>query len=149
MLFFTIGFLGGVICAVIATSKRRSLVGWFVIGFLLPLVGVILVLVLPPGEVNLEANMMDLDHPPPPRPVDSRQASLEALERLAALRDRGVLTAEELDAKKKELLAASASPPVAPAPSTITCPRCQHEVAKTMTIVTGDGVVCDRCYASA
>lgn len=47
MLLF--GILGAMICAAIASTKNRSVVGFGVIGFLLPLIGIILILVLPDG----------------------------------------------------------------------------------------------------
>lgn len=142
MAILLICFIAGVICAIIASGKRRNPVGWFVIGFLLPLIGVILVLVLPPGSSGLDTEPMFVA-PQTPAP-DPRQASIDALERLAALRDRGVLTAEEFEAKKKELLE------MQPAAATdmVTCPSCQRRVAKAMTVMTGDGVLCDRCHAS-
>lgn len=37
----------GALCALLANNKGRSAVGWFILGFLFPLLGLILVLVLP------------------------------------------------------------------------------------------------------
>lgn len=39
--------LGGMISAVVASGKNRNAIGWFVIGALFPLLGVILAIVLP------------------------------------------------------------------------------------------------------
>jgi hypothetical protein len=50
-----------VICAVLAPGKRRSAVGWFCIGFLIPLIGVILILVLQPLP---DPNQMAYGYPP-------------------------------------------------------------------------------------
>lgn len=43
------GILGALICACIASTKNRSALGFGMIGFLLPLIGIILILVLPDG----------------------------------------------------------------------------------------------------
>jgi hypothetical protein len=145
MIYLVIGFIGGVTCAFIASNKRRSAIGWFVIGFLLPLIGVILAIVLPSGANDLEVDAMLAAPSPGPRPAAFPDASIEALERLAALRDRGALTAEEFETKKQELLAVR---PTA-MPSMVTCPNCARQVDQAMTTVTGNGVLCDRCYESA
>jgi hypothetical protein len=44
--FLIINIIGGAICAAIASSKGRSGIGWFFIGFLIPLIGLIIILVL-------------------------------------------------------------------------------------------------------
>jgi hypothetical protein len=44
--YIIIGLIFGAICAAIASGKQRSPVGWFAIGFLIPLIGLILILVL-------------------------------------------------------------------------------------------------------
>jgi hypothetical protein len=49
-----IGLVFGLICAVLASPKNRSPVGWFFIGFLIPLIGLILILVLPPNPAALQ-----------------------------------------------------------------------------------------------
>lgn len=44
-----------VVTAIIAARKNRSFIGWLIIGLILPIVGFILVLVLPEGQpVNEE-----------------------------------------------------------------------------------------------
>lgn len=45
-------FIFGVICAFIASSKGRSGIGWFFLGFFFPLIGLILILVL--SDLNAE-----------------------------------------------------------------------------------------------
>ncbi len=42
----------GIICALVAHGKGRSAIGWFVIGFIAPLLGIILVFVLPDQKAN-------------------------------------------------------------------------------------------------
>jgi hypothetical protein len=46
MEYLIIGGIAGVICACVAPTKGRSPIAWFLIGFLFPLIGIILVLVL-------------------------------------------------------------------------------------------------------
>lgn len=45
-IYFVIALIGGVVCGSIASSKGRNPIGWGVIGFLTPLLGLILILVL-------------------------------------------------------------------------------------------------------
>src|SRR5450432_1309318 len=61
MVYLVVGLIGGVICAVIAPGKRRSAIGWFCIGFLIPLIGLILILVLQPLP---DPNQMAYGYPP-------------------------------------------------------------------------------------
>ena len=51
---FLILIVFGAICAMIAASKGRSVVGWFVIGFLAPILGLILILVMSNLKVEEE-----------------------------------------------------------------------------------------------
>lgn len=148
MLALMVGLAGGLICSIIASGKRRNRVGWFVIGFLLPLIGVILLLVLPPGAGGLDPDAALLVPSPPPPAPDPQQARLAALERLAALRDRGVLTDDELEEQKRAILAGQPSTS-ARTGDTVTCPMCQRQVDRARTVITGDGVMCDRCHAAA
>jgi hypothetical protein len=110
MIYLVVGLIGGVLASVLASGKKRNPIGWFVIGFLLPLIGLILILVLPNGDGGVNVPM-DVEPAawPPPQPMASAQqaaqaSSLGALEKLAELRDRGVLTPQEFEDKKKELL---------------------------------------------
>lgn len=59
MAYFIVGLIGGTISAAIAPTKNRNPLGWFVIGFLLPLIGLILILVLPDGEDGLVDPSLD------------------------------------------------------------------------------------------
>jgi hypothetical protein len=144
MAILLVAFLGGLVCAIVASGKRRNAVGWFVIGFLLPLIGVILVLVLPPGSGGIDSDTALMAAAPMQPVAAPHQASIDALERLASLRDRGALTTEEFEAKKQELLRAQSTPA-----GTIACPKCGRQVEKSLTVMTGDGVICDRCHAAA
>ena len=40
-----------IVTAFLAAKKNRSFIGWLIIGFILPLIGFILILVMPAGEV--------------------------------------------------------------------------------------------------
>ena len=50
MLVIFIMLMGGCISCAVAAGKQRSALGWFVIGALFPLLGIILAVVLPPGS---------------------------------------------------------------------------------------------------
>jgi hypothetical protein len=112
VIYLFVAFLGAVVCSAIAIARGRSGVGWFVIGFLIPIIGLILILVLPkPMAVDDAIVMM-----PEPGPLQFQQQrlaaqrvkqdqALDALSRLAELKDRGALTTDEFEAKKSELLA--------------------------------------------
>ena len=108
MLVLFIGIIFGTICAVIASGKNRSAIGWFFIGFLLPLIGLIMVLVLPQGEAGPAAYQIGSDYGPPPtaEQLRAQNAKLERLQKLAGLRDRGALTDQEFEQQKAEVLAA-------------------------------------------
>ena len=88
MAYLIIALIGGGLCAALAVEKNRSPLGWFFIGFLLPLIGIILMFVLPSEK-----------HEP------SRESELDAVARLAVLRDTGAITPQEYEQKKAELLA--------------------------------------------
>ncbi len=113
MIILFIALLGGVICSVIAAARRRSALGWFVIGFLFPVIGLILILVLPPSPMFDEAQLVPTLEPGPwqveQQQLAARKAtqtqSLEALASLAALKERGALTEAEFEDTKATLLA--------------------------------------------
>jgi hypothetical protein len=50
-----IAFAGAFVSLAVAASKRRNPVGWFVLGFLFPLISVIVVLCLPALPDPLES----------------------------------------------------------------------------------------------
>jgi hypothetical protein len=86
--------------AVLANSRGRSPVGWFLLGVVLtPFLAIILVLVIADLSVDADrhAELVDAIGGVGPDPVDR-------LERLAALHDRGVLTDEEFEATKASAL---------------------------------------------
>jgi hypothetical protein len=112
MIYFIVASLGGILCSVIAVSRGRSGIGWFTIGFLIPIIGLILILVLPKPTTLDDALVLM----PEPGPLQIQQQkfaaqrakqdqSLDALSRLAELKERGALTVAEFEEKKSELLA--------------------------------------------
>lgn len=109
---FIVAAIGGVVCASLAGSKGRNALGWFVIGFLLPLIGIILVLVLPAiDELGNPAQAARYGSNLPPRPLtqpeparSAKDEALDAIAKLAKLRDQGAISPEEYEAKKSELL---------------------------------------------
>ena len=111
-IYLFIAVLGGMLCGGIATSRGRSGVGWFVIGFLIPVVGLIMILVLPKPTMFDDA-VVTMPEPGPfelqQKQIAAQRAkqdqSLDALSRLAELKDRGAVTAAEFEDKKSELLA--------------------------------------------
>ena len=56
MEYILVMLIFGVICGVIADSRGRSTLRWSLLGFLLPLVGLILVLALPSLKTGLPKN---------------------------------------------------------------------------------------------
>ena len=45
-----------IVTAFLAARKNRSFIGWLVIGLIIPLIGFILILVMPEGKLLEEAN---------------------------------------------------------------------------------------------
>lgn len=113
MVYLAVALIGGIVCAFVAVAKSRNPLGWFAIGALLPLVGFILLLVLPAEQPPGSA-------PSPQPPVDP-SSDLDELAKLADLRDRNVLTADEFEGRKRKILerehGAPASRKTAPAPT--------------------------------
>ena len=97
-----------VVCAVIAGSKKRNGAGWFFIGLIIGIFGVILVAVLPSLEPPAQPVAHHVLPPPSPKLGTLGRASppdaIQSLEKLAVLHQQGVLTDEEFGAKKQELL---------------------------------------------
>lgn len=112
MLYIIVGLLGGVICSLIAPTKRRNILGWFVIGFLMPVIGIILLLVLPtepdpyaaPNDLIPEPGPAQLAQQAEAQRQNAQDRSLEALQKLVELKDQGAVTQAEFDAKKQQLL---------------------------------------------
>lgn len=85
------------------TAQRAGLVR-----NLLPLIGIILIIVLPNGSRGLGVPARGLVRPDPPAPKPA-PTSLDELQKLADLKDRGVLTQQEFDDKKREIPVARVS----------------------------------------
>lgn len=103
--YLSLGIIFGVICAAVASAKNRSPFGWFVIGFIIPVVGVILLLALDePGEMSGSGipplDPSQYDNEPLPSPRTKKMSQVDELERLVALREKGALTDEEAGAKR-------------------------------------------------
>ncbi len=45
-----------IVTAFLAARKNRSFIGWLIIGLIIPLIGFILILVMPEGKLLEEAN---------------------------------------------------------------------------------------------
>lgn len=93
--------------AAIANSKGRTVVGWFFIGMLIsPLIAAVIVAILPSPRLDAQRHAELVAVASAATTVTRPTAdAITDLERLAALRDAGVVTSEEFDAKKAELLA--------------------------------------------
>ncbi|HEY4244028.1 MAG TPA: SHOCT domain-containing protein [Kofleriaceae bacterium] len=112
MIYVCAAIIGGFLCSFVASSRQRSSIAWFAIGFLLPLIGFILIMVLPPGQSSLVAPP-GVD--PYPQPISSeaqakaavvaRDSALDTLARLADMKERGAISETEFEDKKRELLA--------------------------------------------
>ncbi len=66
VVYLVVCVLAGCISADIASAKHRDALGWFFIGFLFPLLGVILAIVLPPNPFELEPVRSPTTVAPPP-----------------------------------------------------------------------------------
>ena len=90
--YFIVALIGGLLCAGLSTASDRNPAGWFVIGFLLPVVGIILLLVLPnPKEVEARVRaVLEAERRPPAAPprtpaaLDAPPEDRAAKEMLAA-----------------------------------------------------------------
>jgi len=80
--------------ACVSISESRSMEGGFWWGFFLWIIGIIVVAVRPSDKVVIEQT-------PSEQPTQSFAADLE---KLAELKEKGIITQEEFDAKKKQLL---------------------------------------------
>lgn len=81
--------IAGGICAMIAAGKGRDALGWFVIGFFLPVIGIVLALVLDP--LNTAGKTTPAQ-------------ALHTLKQLSELRASNAITQAEYEQKKQELL---------------------------------------------
>jgi Zn finger protein HypA/HybF involved in hydrogenase expression len=64
----------------------------------------------------------------------------------AMLRDNGIVDGEILDLRLEAAIA-NAEEEIEVAANTITCPQCHRQVDRRITVMTEQGVVCDRCHA--
>jgi len=64
----------------------------------------------------------------------------------AMLRDQGVVDGDMLDLRLEAAME-NAEEEIDHAANTITCPRCNREVDRRITVMTEQGVICDRCHA--
>lgn len=109
-----IDFIFGLISLSVAKSKGRSS-GWFWTGFLLGIIGLIIVCCLSNAnnvtQPNDEVVFKD-PNPLPSRPLtdepseirNHRMDKFEEIRKYKELLDEGIITQEEFEAKKKELL---------------------------------------------
>jgi hypothetical protein len=105
----TLALLAGGACCVIAAGKGRNPVGWLVLGTLLPLIGLIVVVMLPsigvPASQVVAAPLPAGSYGPHTAQQHLQTTTMDALDRLAVLKERGVITALEYDSNRAELLA--------------------------------------------
>jgi hypothetical protein len=64
----------------------------------------------------------------------------------AMLRDNGVVDGEMLDLRLEAAIA-NAEEEIEVAANMITCPQCHRQVDRRITVMTEQGIVCDRCHA--
>lgn len=100
--YLLVSVLGGVVCAMLASGKQRNVPMWFVIGFFLPLIGVVILLFMadettPTSEAST-----------PTPAAAKRSRPLDDIRKLSELRDSGVLTELEFEDKKRLVLEAAA-----------------------------------------
>lgn len=106
--YFVFAFIAGGITAALAAGKKRNGAGWFFIGFLLPLIGFILILVLPDGEDILAEPSLKPNEAVPPNvgvAVAPRELTpTQEIEKLASLHASGALSDAEFQDKKQVFL---------------------------------------------
>ena len=90
------------VTAAIAESKKRSVIGWFFVGLLIGIFGILLIALLP----SLEPIQQVIYTPHPGHQLQSppSESPMQALEQLGNLHQQGVITEAEFLAKKQELL---------------------------------------------
>ncbi len=81
-----VSLLFAIICAVIASVKRRSGVAWFFIGLITGILGLIIICCL--GRADSCDTVLIADE----------------IEKLSALRQKGIISQREFEKRKKELL---------------------------------------------
>ena len=106
----TMCLLAGVSSAVLARAKHRSVVGWFAIGTLFPLIGVVMILVLPSTRMPLIYPVAASRHHAISETIVAQRthlqtATLDAVARLVQLKERGSFSVWEFQARRAEMLA--------------------------------------------
>ena len=106
MEFVIIWIICGVVAAVVASSKGGSGCLYAILGFILGPFGIILAFVAGPSKSEQEtpARSPQVQAPAQAASIGGRESISIELERLAGLRDRGVLTEEEFQEQKRRLL---------------------------------------------
>lgn len=99
--------VAGGACCVTAAGKGRNPVAWLALGTLFPVVALVVVVILPsvnePGAaLPVKPERATLN---PAARAHLQTTTLDALDRLAAIKERGAITTADYDAKKAELLA--------------------------------------------
>lgn len=104
----------GLIPAFIASSKGRNFVLWWLYGAALFIIALIHSLVIKSAEdkardamLLASAQQIAKNTMAAPAPSASAMSVADELEKLASLKERGVLTEDEFAAKKRELLASA------------------------------------------
>ena len=103
-------FVWAIVCAVMAKNKGKSEVAWFFLGLLIGLIAVIILACSSsdaPAPAQGEApRMLSKGGQATPRMVaGGRQASsLDEIKKLKELLDSGLISQDEFDAKKKQIL---------------------------------------------
>ena len=117
MEYIVLWLLFAVFSAVIASAKNKSAVGWFLIGLFFGPFGLVVGL-LPSGNKKATSNSdvgdfavgygMDESasgsEQAAPDENSDEGSPIQMIEKLSSLRNSGVITEEEFEAKKKELL---------------------------------------------
>jgi hypothetical protein len=107
--------VGGILGAVIAQSKNRKTWQGALLGVLLGLIGVLIVALLPKLPERSSVGRASGDPIGPVRQPaavpDTGPSVSDAILQLAALRDDGVISPEEFESKKNELLDGLATDP--------------------------------------
>ena len=104
--------LGGLVTGVLASTRHRSVAGWFAIGSLFPLLGLILILALPPDVAPARRTVACALRPRERvsatvigQRTHLQTTTLDAVDRLVELKQRGQLTDLEFQERRAELLA--------------------------------------------
>ena len=110
----TIWLLGGFVSAALARARRRSVRAWFASGMLLPVVGGVLVLILPSAGLRMVYTVEVVRKPEfdggagqtiVAQRTHLQTATLDAVARLVRLKESGSISEWEFQERRAELLA--------------------------------------------